>query len=156
MKDDSMDAVYELRERVSSDLENFIQLMPILIMDNDEDQKMLDYAVDMVKSIKDDLDNAKNVDDVSHTLNMRKLTRDYVSGKLPKMKDANSFIENITDDTEIRNIIKEVISSNEESVTDYKNGHDRAIKFLMGQVMKMTKGKANPKMAMDILIEELQ
>ena len=98
MKDDSMDAVYELRERVSSDLENFIQLMPILIMDNDEDQKMLDYAVDMVKSIKDDLDNAKNVDDVSHTLNMRKLTRDYVSGKLPKMKDANSFIENITDE----------------------------------------------------------
>ena len=65
-------------------------------------------------------------------------------------------IENITDDTEIRNIIKEVIISNEESVTDYKNGHDRAIKFLMGQVMKMTKGKANPKMAMDILIEELQ
>ena len=98
MKDDSMDAVYELRERVSSDLENFIQLMPILIMDKDEDQKMLDYAVDMVKSIKDDLDNAKNVDDVSHTLNMRKLTRDYVSGKLPKMKDANSFIENITDE----------------------------------------------------------
>ena len=29
---------------------------------------------------------------------MRKLTRDYVSGKLPKMKDANSFIENITDE----------------------------------------------------------
>ena len=57
---------------------------------------------------------------------------------------------------QIRNIIKEVIISNEESVTDYKNGHDRAIKFLMGQVMKMTKGKANPKMAMDILIEELQ
>ena len=65
-------------------------------------------------------------------------------------------IENITDDTEIRNIIKTIIESNQESVADYKNGHDRAIKYLMGQVMKETKGKANPKMAMDILTEELQ
>ena len=65
-------------------------------------------------------------------------------------------IENITDDSEIRNIVKEIISNNEESVNDYKSGHDRAIKFLMGQVMKETKGKINPKMAMDILIEELK
>jgi ATP-dependent exoDNAse (exonuclease V) beta subunit len=65
-------------------------------------------------------------------------------------------IENITDDKEIRETIKKIIEANPESVTDYKNGHDRAIKFLMGQVMKETKGKANPKMAMDILTEELQ
>ncbi len=65
-------------------------------------------------------------------------------------------IENITDDTEIRNIIQKIIKENPESVNDYKNGHDRAIKFLMGQVMKETKGKANPKMAMDILTEELK
>ena len=65
-------------------------------------------------------------------------------------------IENITDDKEIRETIKKIIEANPESVADYKNGHDRAIKFLMGQVMKETKGKANPKMAMDILTEELQ
>lgn len=65
-------------------------------------------------------------------------------------------IENITDDKEIRNIIKEIIEENEESVNDYKAGHDRAIKYLMGQIMKKTKGKVNPKMAMDILIEELK
>ena len=55
-----------------------------------------------------------------------------------------------------RSIIKKIISENSESVTDYKKGHDRAIKFLMGQVMKETKGSANPKLAMNILIEELQ
>ena len=65
-------------------------------------------------------------------------------------------IENITDDSEIRGIIKKIIDANPESVNDYKNGHDRAIKFLMGQVMKETKGKANPKLAMDILTEELK
>ena len=52
-------------------------------------------------------------------------------------------------------LLKEIILSNPESVNDYKAGHDRAIKYLMGQVMKETKGKANPKMAMDILVEEL-
>ena len=42
----------------------------------------------------------------------------------------------------------------DESVADYKAGHDRAIKYLMGQVMKETKGSVNPKMAMDILTEK--
>ena len=65
-------------------------------------------------------------------------------------------IENITDDSEIREIIKTIIGNNPESVADYKNGHDRALKFLMGQVMKETKGKANPRLANDILLEELK
>ena len=65
-------------------------------------------------------------------------------------------IENITDDKEIREIIKNIIQLNPESVEDYKNGHDRAIKYLMGQVMKETKGKADPRLAMEILTSELQ
>ena len=64
-------------------------------------------------------------------------------------------IKNITDDSAITEIIKKIISENEESVEDYRNGHDRAIKYLMGQVMKETKGSINPKMAMDILKKEL-
>ena len=69
------------------------------------------------------------------------------------MKENN--IENITDDSAIREVIKKIIDTNPESVADYKAGHDRAIKYLMGQVMKETKGSLNPKMAMDILTEEL-
>ena len=65
-------------------------------------------------------------------------------------------IENITDDSEIRTTIQNIMKANPESVEDYRNGHERAIKFLMGQVMKETKGKANPKLAMDILLEELR
>lgn len=68
----------------------------------------------------------------------------------------NSGISNITDDSVIREIIKNIINNNKESVADYKAGHDRAIKFLMGQVMRETKGSANPKLAMDILQEELK
>ena len=68
----------------------------------------------------------------------------------------SSGIENITDDSAIRDVVRKVIEANPGSVEDYKTGHDRAIKFLMGQVMKESKGSANPKMAMDILVEELQ
>ena len=42
-----------------------------------------------------------------------------------------------------------------QTVRDYKAGKDRAIKYLMGQVMKESKGTLNPSMAMNILKEEL-
>jgi aspartyl-tRNA(Asn)/glutamyl-tRNA(Gln) amidotransferase subunit B len=71
-------------------------------------------------------------------------------------KNLKDILEIILESTKtIDEIIKEN-EANPDSVADYKNGHDRAIKYLMGQVMKETKGKANPKLAMDILNEELQ
>ena len=45
----------------------------------------------------------------------------------------------------------EVIANNEKPVADYLAGKDAAIQSLMGQMMKMTKGKANPKMVIDML-----
>ena len=64
-------------------------------------------------------------------------------------------IQNITDGSAITEMIKKIIAENPDSVADYKAGKDRAIKYLMGQVMKESKGALNPKMAMDILQEEL-
>ena len=64
-------------------------------------------------------------------------------------------IKQINDDNELINIVKNVLSSNEESITDYKNGKDRAIKYLMGQIMKETKGQANPVKVNEILVKEL-
>lgn len=64
-------------------------------------------------------------------------------------------IQNITDGSRITEMIQKIINENPESVADYKAGKDRAIKYLMGQVMKESKGTLNPKMAMDILTEEL-
>lgn len=65
-------------------------------------------------------------------------------------------IQNITDNSAITDMIKKIINENPESVADYKAGKDRAIKYLMGQVMKESKGSINPSMAMDILKEELK
>ena len=64
-------------------------------------------------------------------------------------------IKQIDDDNELINIVKEVLNNNPESINDYKNGKDRALKYLMGQIMKETKGQANPVKVNEILIKEL-
>ena len=70
------------------------------------------------------------------------------------MKEKN--IQNIKDDSLIKDIIARVIANNEDSVNDYKTGHDRALKYLMGQVMKESKGQVNPSLANKLLQEELE
>ena len=61
----------------------------------------------------------------------------------------------ISDENKIKNIVAEVVSKNPKSVEDYKAGKDRALGFLVGQIMKETKGKANPKLVNKLLIEIL-
>ncbi len=60
------------------------------------------------------------------------------------------------DESELLEIIDSVINDNPQSVNDYKNGNERAIKYLMGQIMKETKGNANPQLVNEKLIEKLQ
>ena len=61
----------------------------------------------------------------------------------------------ISDEAALKEIINEVLSVNEQSIIDYKNGKDRALGFLVGQVMKKTQGKANPAATSKLLVEEL-
>ena len=56
---------------------------------------------------------------------------------------------------ELEKIVTEVILNNPDSITDYKLGKDRATKFLMGQIMKATKGSASPSQANEILLKKL-
>src|SRR5699024_3698142 len=62
----------------------------------------------------------------------------------------------ISDEGQLKEIITEVLDANEQSVSDYKNGKGRALGFLVGQVMKATKGQANPPMVNKILKEEIE
>jgi aspartyl-tRNA(Asn)/glutamyl-tRNA(Gln) amidotransferase subunit B len=62
----------------------------------------------------------------------------------------------VSDTGVIEKIVDEVISGNEKSAQDYKAGKDAALKYLVGQVMKLSKGKANPQMATDLLVKRLR
>ncbi len=61
----------------------------------------------------------------------------------------------ISDEGELVAIIDRILSENEQSIVDYKNGKDRAVGFLVGQIMKASKGKANPQLVNKLLIEKL-
>ncbi|HLS24064.1 MAG TPA: Asp-tRNA(Asn)/Glu-tRNA(Gln) amidotransferase subunit GatB [Pseudogracilibacillus sp.] len=61
----------------------------------------------------------------------------------------------ISDEGELLKIVQQVLAENEQSVQDYKDGKGRALGFLVGQVMKATKGQANPQLANKLLKEEI-
>ena len=65
-------------------------------------------------------------------------------------------MEQISDTKELTEMIQKVLSENPESVNDYKAGKDRAQKYLMGQIMKASKGQANPKLVTELLTELLK
>ncbi|WP_078408379.1 Asp-tRNA(Asn)/Glu-tRNA(Gln) amidotransferase subunit GatB [Priestia abyssalis] len=62
----------------------------------------------------------------------------------------------ISDEGALRKIVGEALDANPQSVEDYKNGKEKAVGFLVGQIMKATKGQANPPMVNKILLEEIQ
>lgn len=103
--------------------------------------------IDLVKLIKDkdiSIKQAKEIIPVMLEENM--VVTDYVSEKEFKQ---------ISSEDELLEIIEKVILENPNSIKDYKEGKDRAIKFLMGQVMKVSKGKASPNLANQLLKEKL-
>lgn len=105
-----------------------------------------------------------------HLATMIKLIQDgTISSKIAK----KVFKEIITNDTEpkawveakgmvqlsdpakLQPIIDEVLDNNQQSIEDFKNGKDRAFGFLVGNIMKQTRGKANPKVVNKLLTESL-
>ena len=62
----------------------------------------------------------------------------------------------ISDEGAIKEIVLKVLEANPQSVADYKGGKDKALGFLVGQAMKETRGKANPKMLNEMFLEELK
>ncbi|MGD7023947.1 Asp-tRNA(Asn)/Glu-tRNA(Gln) amidotransferase subunit GatB [Rossellomorea vietnamensis] len=61
----------------------------------------------------------------------------------------------ISDEGELLKIVSATLDDNPQSIEDFKNGKDRALGFLVGQIMKKTKGQANPPMVNKLLIEEM-
>ena len=61
----------------------------------------------------------------------------------------------ISDEGAIKEVVLKIIEANPQSVAEYKAGKDRALGFLVGQAMKQTKGKANPKMLNEMFLNEL-
>jgi len=65
-------------------------------------------------------------------------------------------LSQISDTQEVREVVSQVIQANTQAAADYRAGKPQAIKFLVGQVMKATKGRANPKLTSELLKKKLE
>lgn len=77
------------------------------------------------------------------------------SGKEPAKIVEEKGMKQVTDEGAILALVTEVLDANPKSIEDYKAGKDRAIGFLVGQVMKKSRGTANPKRTNELIREEL-
>lgn len=73
------------------------------------------------------------------------------TSKMPSVIIKEKGFEVVDDEGEIDKIVQDVLKNNDNAVQDYKNGKTNVLGWLMGQVMKLSKGKANPKQATEIL-----
>ncbi|MCJ7670138.1 MAG: Asp-tRNA(Asn)/Glu-tRNA(Gln) amidotransferase GatCAB subunit B, partial [Dehalococcoidia bacterium] len=64
-------------------------------------------------------------------------------------------LSQISDAAEIREVVKQVMANNTGAVADYASGKQQALTFIIGQVMKATRGRANPGVVKEIIIQEL-
>ena len=102
---------------------------------------------------KDLAELLKMIDDQSIS---GKIAKDVLTQMIETKKRAGEIVKSkglsqISDKGEIEQAVKDVLAGNEKSVNDYKGGKKTAITFLVGQVMKRTKGKANPVIVNDML-----
>ncbi len=80
----------------------------------------------------------------------------FRTGEDPEIIVKSKGLAQISDAGEILNLVKDIIANNPGPVADFKGGKEKALTFFVGQVMKATKGQANPKVVNEIVLEELK
>ena len=105
------------------------------------------YFVSMLDLIKEGVISGKIGKDVLITM--------IETGKEPKIIVEEHGLQQISDEESLSRIVDEIISNNQTVVEEIKAGKEKALGFLVGQVMKVTKGKANPGKVNEILRQKL-
>jgi aspartyl-tRNA(Asn)/glutamyl-tRNA(Gln) amidotransferase subunit B len=80
----------------------------------------------------------------------------FYKGTDPEEILKNNGMEQLSDTSVIEEVVNRIITENPDPVTQFRGGKEKAIGFLIGKVMAETKGKANPKMVSDMIMEKLK
>ncbi len=86
----------------------------------------------------------------------KEIFEEIMQGKKTKEVVSEKGMQQISDTSKVQELINQVLENNQQSIDDYKNGKDRALKYLVGQIMKESKGQVNPQMANELLLEALK
>lgn len=107
-----------------------------------------EHLATMIKLIEDETISSKIA---------KKVFKEIITNDTePKAWVESKGMVQLSDPAKLQPIIDEVLDNNEQSIEDFKNGKDRAISFLVGQIMKKTRGMANPKMVNKLLMASLK
>ncbi len=93
---------------------------------------------------------------ISSAIAKKVLEELFIEVKMPSTIIKEKGWIQISDEGAIKEIVMRILENNPQSIADFKAGKDRALGFLVGQAMKETKGKANPKMLNEMFLEELK
>ncbi len=93
---------------------------------------------------------------ISNTAAKQVLENMFETGEKPSALIEKLGLTQVNDENEIVEIVKKVIEENPQSVADYKKGKDNAAKYIIGQVMRASRGKANPHTVNKLVTEEMQ
>lgn len=93
---------------------------------------------------------------ISGTVAKSVLEESFKTGKSPNEIVKEKGLEQVSDESELEDVIQKVLKDNPGPVSDYKCGKENAIQFLVGQVMRETRGKANPKVSEKLLRGKLK
>lgn len=92
---------------------------------------------------------------ISNSIGKKVIDEMFETGKTPKLiVEEKGLIQN-NDESEILDVVKKIIDENPKSVEDFKSGKKRAVGFIVGLIMKETKGKANPQIVNNLVNSEL-
>lgn len=100
--------------------------------------------------------NLINNKTVSTTIGREVFAEMLKDNKEPQIIVKEKNLVQISDSSQIEKVIDEIIASNEKQVEEYRNGKEKVLGFLVGQIMRETKGKANPQVVNEILIQKLK
>lgn len=107
-----------------------------------------EHLSDLVKLISEGKISSKQAKDVF---------LDIVETNASPIDVANKLgIVQMSDENVIMDLVIEALNENPQAIEDFKNGKDRAVGFLVGQIMKKSRGKANPAMTSKLVIQELK
>ena len=80
----------------------------------------------------------------------------FESKEDPEIIIEKKGLRQVTDTSEIENIVDEVLNENQKMVEQYLSGKDKLLGYFVGQAMKKSKGKAKPNLLNNILIDKLR
>ncbi len=164
-----------LDAEVESDGESYLKFIEERLDNPEEARFLVNWYVNILipivreKSLKPNLNHLNLLITISDLIKANKLSSTNAKALFTKLADTdaaswpqsvekyaedNGYIQ-VSNEGEIAKIVEQVITDNLKAAEDVKNGEMKAIGFLVGQVMKASKGKANPSLAQQLIKKQL-